>query len=270
MTGITVASSAAAKPASVAGENRYAVEAVTRAARVLALFDRARPRQSLAELAEASGVPRLTLRGILDTLAAHDLLTDEGDGFYRLGYAWLRFADVRRNQLDIRGSAVPIMRVIRDGVNETVILSLRIGDRRVHLDYVESTQPIRRITQPGHEGPLHVGAAGMVLMSGMSEDEIEAYRARVPNAAGEDGGGWPEILAGVQAAKRDGHAIVVGKVNVHTAAVAAPVRSYNGEIIATLTISCPTDRFTQALSDSCVALVTEGAAKLSRTLGYAP
>jgi DNA-binding IclR family transcriptional regulator len=253
-----------------AGENRYAVEAVTRAARVLALFDRARPRQSLSELAEQSGVPKLTLRGILDTLAAHDLLIDDGGGFYRLGYAWLRFADVRRNQFDIRGAAVPIMRAVRDAVNETVILSLRIGDRRVHLDYVESTQPIRRITQPGHEGPLHVGAAGMVLMSGLSEDEIAGYRARHPDAVGEGAADWPAILGGVAAARRDGYSVVAGKVNVHTAAVAAPVRSYNGEIIATLTISCPTDRFTQDLNDRCVDLVTDGASKLSRSLGYAP
>lgn len=265
-----MASPALKSPPIAAGENRYAVEAVTRAARVLALFDRARPRQSLAELAEQSGVPKLTLRGILDTLAAHDLLVDDGGGFYRLGYAWLRFADVRRNQFDIRGAAVPIMRAIRDAVNETVILSLRIGDRRVHLDYVESTQPIRRITQPGHEGPLHVGAAGMVLMSGFREDEIAAYRMRHPDASGDGAADWPAILDGIAAARRDGYSIVAGKVNVHTAAVAAPVRSYNGEIIATLTISCPTDRFTQELSDRCVALVTDGASKLSRSLGYAP
>lgn len=263
----------AAKTAPPAGENRYAVEAVTRAARVLALFDRARPRRSLLDLAEQSGVPRLTLRGILDTLAAHDLLIDEGDGFYRLGYAWLRFADVRRNQLDIRGSAVPIMRAVRDAVNETVILSLRIGDRRVHLDYVESTQPIRRITQPGHEGPLHIGAAGMVLMSGLSESEVEAYRARHPDVSGDgaaDGAAnWPDILDGIAAARRDGYSIVAGKVNVHTAAVSAPVRNYSGEIIATLTISCPTDRFTPALGERCAQLAMDGAAKLSRTLGYA-
>ncbi len=251
-------------------ENRYAVEAVTRAARVLALFDRARPRQSLAELAERSGVPRLTLRGILDTLAAHDLLIDDGDGFYRLGFAWLRFADVRRNQFDIRSSAVPIMRAIRDAVNETVILSLRIGDRRVHLDYVESTQPIRRITQPGHEGPLHVGAAGMVLMSGLSETELAAYRARHPEVSGDGAAGWPDIMNAVAAARRDGYSVVAGKVNVHTAAVAAPVRNYSGEIIATLTVSCPTDRFTPDLSDRCAALTMDGAAKLSRNLGYAP
>jgi DNA-binding IclR family transcriptional regulator len=269
-----VASPALQSPPPAPGENRYAVEAVTRAARVLALFDRARPRQSLAELAEQSGVPKLTLRGILDTLAAHDLLIDDGGGFYCLGYAWLRFADVRRNQFDIRGAAVPIMRAIRDAVNETVILSLRIGDRRVHLDYVESTQPIRRITQPGHEGPLHVGAAGLVLMSGLTEPELVAYRGRNPGAT-MDGmapgeAGWQAMLAEIAAVRGVGHAIVDGKVNVHTAAVAAPVRSYSGEIIATLTISCPTDRFTQELSDRCVALVTDAAAKLSRSLGYAP
>jgi DNA-binding IclR family transcriptional regulator len=244
---------------------RYKGEAVARAARVLALLGPDAPARTLAELAQATGVPKATLLGILDTLVAHRLLALDDDGRYRLGYAWLRLGDVRRNQLNIRESALPVMRQIRDAVDETVILSLRVGDRRVHLEYLESRQSIRRITQIGNEAPLHIGAAGSVLLAGLSEPEMNDYLARNITPDMRDG-----IRNAVAAIRRDGYAVVSGTVNAQTAAVAAPVRTHGGDIAAVLTISCPRERFTTALERRCVALVTEGAHALSRTLGYTP
>src|SRR4051812_30684658 len=117
--------------------------ALARAAEILFLFEPARPARDLRDLVEATGIPRATLLGILNTLVRHDFLLREAEsGRYRLGYAWLRLADIRRNQSEIRQTALPVMRQIRDRIDETIILSLKIGDRRVHLDYVESTQPV--------------------------------------------------------------------------------------------------------------------------------
>jgi DNA-binding IclR family transcriptional regulator len=68
--------------------------------------------------------------------------------------------------------------------------------------------------------------------------------------------------------KRGGYAVAAGTVNADTAAVAAPVRAYNGEIVASLAVSCPRDRFTEELRKACIAAVTEGALTLSRALGF--
>lgn len=242
--------------------------ALARAAEILFLFDPARPVRDLRSLVEATGIPKATLLGILNTLVRHDFLLRETEsGRYRLGYAWLRLADIRRTQSEIRQSALPIMRQIRDAVDETVILSLKIGDRRVHLDYVESTQPLRRIAHPGHEAPLHVGAAGRVLLAGLSDEDVAAYVAR---ADGIDAARAAEIHQAVEKIRRDGYAIVAGTVNPDTAAVAAPVQSYDGATVAALTISCPRDRFTNRLGATFARAVVEGARALSRSLGYSP
>jgi IclR family KDG regulon transcriptional repressor len=250
---------------SIDTDTRYKGEAIARAARVLAQFGPAAGERTLTELVEATDVPKATLLGILDTLVAHGLLIAHRSGGYRLGYGWLRLGDVRRNQLNIRESALPLMRQIRDAIDETVILSLKVGDRRVHLDYVESTQSIRRVTQIGNEAPLHIGAAGLVILASMGNAEIDAYleRAIVAKAMRDD------IRRAVTIIKGDGYAVVSGTVNAQTAAIAAPVKTYAGETIAALTISCPRERFTDTLKRRCIVSVTDGARKLSRTLGYA-
>ena len=238
--------------------------ALRRAAQILFLFGPGRETQDLRALAAATRIPDATLLGILNTLVRHDLLLREGER-YRLGYAWLRFGDIRRGQSEIRQSALPIMRQIRDAIDETVILSLRIGDRRVHLDYVESKQPVRRIAHPGHEAPLHVGAAGRVLLAGLPDGELQAYLGR---ADGIDAASRAEILRSVEKIRRDGHAIVAGTVNPDTAAVAAPVQAYDGAVVAALTISCPRDRFTAKLGERFARQVVAGARELSQALGY--
>jgi IclR family transcriptional regulator, KDG regulon repressor len=247
---------------------RYEVEAVARAAHVLAALQSQRQPLTLPELSRITTVPEATLLGILNTLAAHDLLTVDPDQRYGLGYEWLRYGELRRKQINLRESALPLMRQVRDQLNETVILSLRVGDRRVHLDYVESTQPIRRVTQLGHEGPLHVGAAGLVLLAHLGDGEIDAYLRRELGVSDSLAAQTDEIRKSVAAIRRQGYAVVSGKVNIETAAVAAPVRDHTGEPIAALTISCPRDRFTKALRDACIAHVGDGAARLSRRLGY--
>jgi IclR family KDG regulon transcriptional repressor len=240
--------------------------ALARAAEILFLFEPARPARELRDLAEATGIPRPTLLGILNTLVRHDFLLREAEsGRYRLGYAWLRLADIRRSQSEIRQSALPVMRQIRDTIDETIILSLKIGDRRVHLDYVESTQPVRRIAHLGHEAPLHVGAAGRVLLAGLSDQDVDSYLARVE---GIDAASRAEIRQAVETIRRDGYAIVAGTVNPDTAAVAAPIQAYDGAVVAALTISCPRDRFTARLGEVFARAIVAGARSLSHSLGY--
>lgn len=245
----------------------YKGEAIARAAHVLRLFDRSQPERTLAELAVCTGIPKATLQGIVNTLTAHDLLMlDRATGRYRLGVAWLRLGDIRRNQLDIRKLALPLMQRMRATINETIILSLKVGDRRVHLDYVESTQTIRRVTQLGHEGPIHIGAAGLVLLAGIGDSAIDSYALRARLSADER----ESVLRSIAAIAHDGYAVAAGTVNIQTAAVAAPVKASNGETVAALTISCPCERFTARLRRDCIASVVENARRLSQSLGYQP
>lgn len=260
-----------------ASTNRYSVEAVARAAQLLRQFSRVAPHHTAGELAQSTGLaPRLVQR-TMRTLQRYGLVRashslDDGGGLerYRLGLRWLQLADVRRRQVDIRLLALPAMRSIRDAVNETVILSIRVGHRRVNLDYVESTQPIRRLTQLGFEVPLHVGATGRALLSGLSTDEFEQYVQSnfltilaTDTRIAED-----RLREEVAHVRRAGYAVAFREITSDTAAVSAPVRDHTGDVVAALTISCPEDRFTSKLKQACIREITHAAESVSSALGY--
>lgn len=248
---------------------RYRVEAVSRAAHLLMAL-RSGPSTSVESLAATAATPTTFTEGALHTLAKHGLVRRTADGNWALGLAWLRLADVKRRQLDLREIAAPIMRRMRDDVDETVILAIRRGTRRVNIDYVESTQAIRRITQFGYETALHIGASGRALMSGLTHDELGEYLAGVAIGMGR-GAKLFDIQryhTDVANVRKLGHAIAHGEITRDTASVSSPVFDHTGGVVAALTVSTPADRFNDGLAKACIEAVHSGAAELSRLLGY--
>ncbi len=255
------------------GEQRYRVEAVTRAVRLLKALQQSPPLDTPA-LAEAAGATPAFTQMAMETLAKQGLARKAGaqEQTWDIGLGWLQLASARSRQIDLRELALPIMRRMRDGVDETVILGVRRGWRRVNIDYVESTQAIRRVTQHGHESPLHVGAAGRALLCGLSLDEIGDYFASVASGAGRHAKmlDVEKFIAEIADVRARGYADVNGELSVDSWAVSAPVRDHTGAVIASLTISSPSDRFTPGLEAACIANVREGAAELSQLLGFTP
>ena len=273
MTTRTQPPAASDKPHRDEGEQRYRVEAVTRAVRLLKALQH-EPSLTTAALAEAAEATPAFAQVAMETLAKQGLARaggPDGQG-WDIGLAWLRLADARSRQIDLRELALPIMRRMRDGVDETVILGVRRGARRVNIDYVESTQAIRRVTQHGHEAPLHVGAAGRALLCGMTLDEIGEYFAGVSSGAGRHAKLFDieKFIAELADVRRKGYADVNGELSLDSWAVSAPVRDHTGAVVASLTISAPSDRFTPGLEAACVANVLEGAGDLSLLLGHTP
>ena len=124
--------------------NAYAVEAVNRAADILFVFSHAEPELTLAQVVARSGLPKTTAFRVLSTLCDRGLcMQDALSGKYSLGFELLHLADIRRRQATIHGLAMPLLRVIRDQVKETVVLSIRAGDYRVHIDFAEGLHPLR-------------------------------------------------------------------------------------------------------------------------------
>jgi DNA-binding IclR family transcriptional regulator len=249
---------------------RYRVEAVSRAVGMLCAFSGAATRRDAEQIAKAVKLSPAMAKRTLFTLERHGLVRRGDDDRYELGFTWLQLADIRRRQVDVRLIALPVMRTLRDAVDETVILAIRVGNRRVNIDYVESTQQIRRLTQPGFEAPLHIGATGRALLSGLSDGELDAYLDAVPLVGIANPSPVPraQLIEEVANARRDGYAVAFREITSDTAAVAAPIRDHTGAIVAALTISCPEERFTRQLRDACIRHVKQGADELSHALGH--
>ena len=165
---------------------------------------------------------------------------------YSLGFELVRLADIRRRQNNVHDIAIPVMREIRNEVNETVILSVRSGDSRVHIDFVEGLHPMRRMADLGVRAPLYAGAASKVLLAGMEDAEIEAYLGRTDLTAFQKSTItdrsvlWREI----RAIRKRGFAESKGELFLGGGALAAPIKDFSGATVAVMDILTPEHRYT--------------------------
>jgi DNA-binding IclR family transcriptional regulator len=252
-----------------AASRRYRIEAVTRAAQILACLDE-NAGSDVATIAARAHATEAFVSSALSALERRGLARHDPAERWSLGLGWLRLATAGRRQMDLREIAQPVMRRMRDDVDETVVLAVRRGSRRVNIDFAESTQDVRRQTQIGTESPLYAGAAGRVLLSGFSSRDLADYLVSV---AASDG----KIIAGldiaaytreVESVSTAGYSRAVGEFTVDLCAVSTPIRDHTGDVVAALSISCPVDRFNDGLEKTCVRTVMEGALEVSRLIGF--
>ncbi len=252
-------------------DNPYSIEVLSRAIDVLSVFSHSRPSLSLVEIVQAVRLPKSSVFRLLSSLAARGLCEfDPETKKYGLGFELLRLADIRRRQTKVHDVAIPVMRGIRNEVNETVILSVRSGNSRVHIDFVEGLHPMRRMADLGVGAPLYAGAASKVLLAGMEDDEIQAYLVQTDLKAFQKGTITdPSVLwREIRLIRKRGFAESKGELFIGGGGLAAPIKDYSGKTIAVIDILTPEHRYTSEHREKCITLLLNGARIASERLGY--
>lgn len=252
-------------------KSSYGITAIHRAVKVLFAFNQGHPLLSLNEIVAKSQLPKTTVYRILTTLTETGVCElDPDTGKYGLGLVLLRLAEIRRRQPRIRDIAVPVMTHIRDQTTETVVISVRSGDYRVHFDAVEGIHGMRRTADPGTRIPLYVGAASKVLLAAMSHEEIENYIQRTSLIPYQKNTVTSAVALRRELtfARQNGYSESNSELIMGCAALAVPIRDFTGETIAALDVLVPESRYTPKIREKCLRLLLDGARHISYRLGF--
>jgi DNA-binding IclR family transcriptional regulator len=226
-----------------------------------------------AELTARMGEPRSSVYRLIASLNELELI-EPGvrKGTYRLGIKLLRLGGAVMASFDERRFARPIMEEIHEATGETVFLCLRRGFEAVCIDRIDGKRVQSLALKLGGALPLHAGAAPRTLLAYEPEalwrryvDEespLEAMTPTTPTAA-------DDLFGLLQEVRRRGVSISDQDVTVGIAAVGAPIFGLDGQVRAALSTSGIRDAILGDQSQA-VQLTIEGAAEISRQLGYRP
>jgi len=249
----------------------YRVNVLDRAIAILKIFRTGEPSLSLSEIAARTELHVSTCLRILSVLRRHGLVSkDEDSGRYRLGYEVLALAEIARSSGGLVDLARPMLRELSQNFNETAAISVRAGDSRIDLDQVVGEQSVRRVITLGVKKPLYAGAASRVLLSGLSDKELEGYlqRTSLERLASRTITDPEELKESLRRIRRDGYAeSVKEQFEESGAGVVAPVYDARGQLIAAVGVSVPQFRFTRELRAKLIPAVKETAARISRAIG---
>lgn len=244
-----------------------------RAIQLLDCFSLDRPYLGVREAARISGLSSSTTGRILTSLKDLNLLIQDPETHkYALAGKVLAWAEVYGATLDVRKLAQPFIFDLQRLTGETVSLYVQEGVNRVCVERVESNQNVRVVARVGRYIPLYAGSAGKLFLAYLADEEREAF---LDAATLEPLTPYTITSAEVlreQAViiKNQGFAISHREWTIDASGVAAPIFNQRGQVISALTVSGPTQRFSQENLERFTAACKRTASQISRLLGHNP
>ncbi|MGW1109390.1 IclR family transcriptional regulator [Streptomyces sp. NPDC002540] len=164
-------------------EPKYWVKSVARAADILEAL--ATPTQgnglSVTEVGQACSISKSAAFGMLQTLRAYGLVSDDGEGMnrrYRLGMSLARLGDRARSQVSLRGVAQPVLSELTRTTGMASRLAVPEDGHAVVVDQVELDQRVRLDLRMGQRELPHCTGLGKALLSAMPQSEAAAVVER--------------------------------------------------------------------------------------------
>ena len=192
---------------------------------VIETFTAERPRQSIAEVAVASGLDRATARRCLLTLA-HQGYADWDGKFFTLTPRVLRLGTACLATMPLPQIVQPFLDALSDQIGESSSVSILDGAEIVYVARAAQQKVMSIALMPGSRLPAHCTSMGRVLLAALPEAEARTLLGPGPlEARTERTLTDPEAvmtrLAEVRAA---GHALNDQEIETGLRSIAVPVR----------------------------------------------
>lgn len=206
---------------------------------------------SFSHVARDLGLPPSSTHELLNTAVARGFVEyDDATRNYMLGSRLWEVAQAYSPAEDLASIAKPLMDRLVEKTRETVQLARLHGLDNVYLAISESPHVMKLVSSVGSRLPAHATGVGKVLLAGLESDDLDARLADAELEAFTT-----KTITSVSALKReidearrrgfgeDNEEYVVG-----CRCIAMPIRDRRGEVIAAMSVSVPTPRFTPSLA----------------------
>ncbi|MBT9177325.1 MAG: HTH-type transcriptional regulator KipR [Firmicutes bacterium] len=238
--------------------------------KILELFTLEKPRLTLRDVAERSGLTKPTALRMLNTLEANGYLMRDRSKAYCLGLRFLELANAVTERLDIRHAALEHMDELLLKVDQAVNLVIREGLQGVYIEKRETSHPVRVYTRIGRRAPLYAGACPRALIAFLPDKELQELLPQftfAPHTAST-----PKNIEDLQARiKREralGYCFSQGELYEGTAAIAMPVRDHSRKVVGSVSLAGPSASFNEEKLDYMIKHLSRCAEDISREMGY--
>lgn len=231
-------------------------------------FSVQRPRQSIAEVAAASGLDRATARRCLLTLA-HMGYADYDGKYFTLTPRILRLGTACLATMPLPQIVQPLLDQLSDAMGESSSVSILDGPEIVYVARAAQQKLMSIALMPGSRLPAFCTSMGRVMLAALPVDQatssVEASdlvaRTRFTRTAPDD------VLTELDRVRTQGYALIDQEVELGLRSIAIPVFNARGAVVAALNIGAPaTQERVEDLADLYLAAMLKIQAELRAVL----
>ncbi len=245
---------------------------VKSADRVMAVLDLVAEHGALgfSEIAERLELPKSSAHSLLATMQARGYLALNPERrAYGLGVRIWELAQSFHGIEDLRTLMQPLMDRVVERTGETVQLATLDGASAVYLGLSESPHPMKLTSRVGARLPAHTSAIGKTLLAGLDPDEARRRLegATLVRLTDHTISSVPELLSELERIRRQGYALDDEEFAIGLRCVAMALRDLDGQVVAAVSVSMPTPRYSRTAAANAREALTETVAEAAELLG---
>ncbi len=242
-------------------------QAVERALALLVRVIESTEPQTFGGLVEHADLPKSTVSRLVGALERQGLLDREQTGAFRPGPVLTRFARRSSSTDDLLETAEPFLETLGRRTGETVNLAIPGAGAVEQIAQVDSRYVLGATNWVGLGVPFHCSALGKVFLA---HDVAALPKGRLEQRTPRTLTTRDALADDLDLVRDRGYAVADEELEPGLVAIAAPVHSADGVVIAALSVSGPTIRLTPDRIAAVGALVQAQARAVSSALGYSP
>ena len=219
------------------------VQSLARGLEVIRTFSRYKPRMTLSEVAQQTGLTRAAARRFLLTLVRENYAETNGKHFslrpkvLDLGFSYL-------SALPMWEVAQPIMRDVVNSLQESCSLAVLDGLDIVYVARVPTERVMTIGLAIGSRLPAFCTSMGRTLLAGLPPRELAVYydRVKLERRTPQTVANMVALKDAVEASRRQGYTLIDQELEMGLRSIAVPVRNRRSEVIAALNVGTQAGR----------------------------
>ncbi len=251
------------KPPRNLPSDRY-VQSLARGLAVIRTFGDGRPRQTLSQVAARTGLDRAGARRILLTLKTLGYLRQDGRDFIptpnilHLGYSYI-------STIQWWSMAEQKMTELVNTVNKSATLGVLTGSHFISVACVQARSLLTVNLAVGRRSPAYCTAIGRVLLGNLPEAELLHVLKRRPPTKLTDYTvtSIPALVRIIERDRKQGWSLVSKEYNDSVCAIAVPVYSQTGQMMAAMSaIETPIRTSPEKMVETILPVLKQASATL--------
>jgi DNA-binding IclR family transcriptional regulator len=236
---------------------------------VLGCFSTVNRHLSLAQIAQATSLPRATTHRILSALREVGFIEQDSRGAeYSLGVRLFELGSLALANMDLHREAKPYADRLARLVEETVHLGVFNGQAIVVVEREEHAERPARASSVLETAPAHCTGLGKAVLAfqdksvidRLAADGLKAFTAATITTR-------PALDRELARIRKQGYSTDKGEHQLFVNCVAAPIRNGSGRVFAAISVTGSAARITEDRVPVLSGVVIEAAKAISRHLG---
>jgi IclR family KDG regulon transcriptional repressor len=250
---------------------KYSIQVLDRVVQILECFTSGQPELQFTEMQSRIDLHKSTLYRLVEAMKSHGLLgQDEGTGKYYPGLKMFELGVLAVERLEIGNCAAASLERLVELTGETAHLCILDTSDVIYVEKVESKQTLRMPSNIGRRNPAYCTGVGKAILAHLPEKEVDHYLSTTPLRAFTK----KTIIKPEELRKEFKETLIRGysvddeEISDGLRCIGAPIRDFNGKVIAGVSIAGPVMRITKSKIPELGAYVVEAANSISGQFGF--